>query len=112
MTIRRPPGDDRPYYWRAVAYDHFNFFGWDWIDPPVTTPVAAGKDILASTLDAPPDTGGRDVIFSVTPESYRQAYAVSPLVTDQDRPRLTTAQSRQGRVLRSRSRSRRTSRTS
>lgn len=79
MTIRRPPGDDRPYYWRAVAYDHFNFFGWDWIDPPVTTPVAAGKDILASTLDAPPDTGGRDVIFSVTPESYRQAYAVSPL---------------------------------
>jgi transglutaminase-like putative cysteine protease len=79
MTIRRTPGDDRPYYWRAVAYDKFNFFGWEWTGQPVTTPVPAGKDILGGTLDAPPDKGGRDVTFTVTPEGYRQPYAVSPL---------------------------------
>ncbi len=79
MTIRRTPGDDRPYYWRAVAYDHFNFFGWDWTGEPVTTPVPAGEDILGGTLDAPPEKGGVEVIFTVTPEGYRQPYAVSPL---------------------------------
>ncbi len=79
VTIQRPPGDERPYYWRIAAYDRFNFFGWEWTEP-TRTPRAAGEEILAGTLDAPPEEGGTDVIFTVTPAGLRSPYALSPLV--------------------------------
>jgi transglutaminase-like putative cysteine protease/uncharacterized membrane protein len=78
MTIQRPAGDDRPYYWRAIAYDRFNFFGWEQTEP-VRIPRQAGEELLAGTLDAPPVEGGTEVIFTVTPAGHRSSYVVSPL---------------------------------
>lgn len=79
LTIQRPPGDDRHYYWRIAAYDRFNFFGWEWTEP-TRIPRPAGEELLADTLDAPREQGGEDVIFTVTPAGLRSPYAVSPLV--------------------------------
>ena len=79
LTIRRPPGNTEPYYWRAVAYDQFNFVGWGWSEDE-TTPRAVNDDILAGTLDAVGTDNRRTVTFTVEPEpDYRTAYVVSPL---------------------------------
>jgi transglutaminase-like putative cysteine protease len=79
LTIRRTPGDDTDYYWRAVAYDRFDFLGWNWTETE-TTPRAANDDILAGTLDEIPPDGRQTVTFTVEPESgFRTAYVVSPL---------------------------------
>ena len=78
LTIQRNPADDRPYYWRAVAYDQFNLYGWTW-SGSLRTPRAAGDDILAGTLDEPPAEGTEEVTFTVTPSGYRSNFAVSPL---------------------------------
>ena len=78
LTIRRPPGDKRPYYWRAVAYDNFNLYGWDWT-ASLRQPRPAGEDILDGTFDQLPAEGFEDVVFTVTPDAYRSVYAVSPL---------------------------------
>ena len=80
MTIQRPPGDERPYYWRAVAYDRFNFVRLGVDRSRSGRPRAAGEEILAGTLDAPPEEGGTDVIFTVTPDGLRSPYVFSPLV--------------------------------
>ena len=79
LTIRRPPGNIEPYYWRAVTYDQFNFLGWGWSenDPIARAPT---DDILAGTLDAVAPDNRRTVSFTVEPEpDYRTAFAVSPL---------------------------------
>ena len=78
LTIQRPPGDTRPYYWRAVAYDRFNFFNWEWTQTTVT-PRAAGEQLLGGTQDDPPVEGGSEISFTVTPADLRSPYAVSPL---------------------------------
>jgi transglutaminase-like putative cysteine protease len=78
VTIQRPPGDARPYYWRAVAYDRFNFYGWEWTET-TRTPRAAGDAVLAGTPDDPPVEGGKEVTFTVTPAELRTPYALSPL---------------------------------
>lgn len=79
LTIRRPPGDERPYFWRAAAYDRYSYLGWwDWTEN-ISTPRAAGEELLDGTLDAPSEAGTTDVIFTITPEDYRGSYAFSPL---------------------------------
>jgi transglutaminase-like putative cysteine protease len=78
LTIQRTPGDERPYYWRAVAYDRFNLFGWNW-SSSVRNPRPAGEDLLAGTLDAQPPEGWTEIVFTVTPSGYRSSFAVSPL---------------------------------
>lgn len=80
VTIRRPPGDGRPYYWRAVAFDRFNHDGWEWTGEPVVSLRPAGDELLGGTLDAPPEAGGEEVIFTVTPDGYRSQFVLSPLV--------------------------------
>ena len=80
LTIRRTPGDDRPYYWRAVAYDHFNFFGWDWTETRPTTPRPAGEDDPRRDTRRP--AGGRHartvIVHGHARSAYRQPYVVQP----------------------------------
>jgi transglutaminase-like putative cysteine protease len=79
LTIRRTPGDEELYYWRAVAYDHFDFVGWDWTESEAT-PRATNEDILGGTLDAVDTEGRKLVTFTVQPEAgFRTPYVVSPL---------------------------------
>lgn len=79
VTIQRPIGDDTPYYWRAVAYDHFNLYGWDWGVDSDRIARAAGDELLTGTLDQPPTEGGADVTFTVTPDTYPGNFILSPL---------------------------------
>jgi transglutaminase-like putative cysteine protease len=78
LTIQRDPTDDTPYYWRAVAYDHFNYYGWDW-STSVRVPRPAETELLGDTFDSPSKPGTRDVSFTVTPQEMRGSYIVSPL---------------------------------
>lgn len=78
FTVQRPIGDDRPYYWRAVAYDRFNLFGWEWTESS-RVPRAAGEEVLAGTFDAPSTESGTEVTFTVTPDGYRSSFVLSPL---------------------------------
>lgn len=79
VTIQRPIGDDTNYYWRAVAYDEFNLYGWDWSDGTTQVPRVAGEELLTGTLDEPPAEGGTEVTFTVTPDSYPSSWILSPL---------------------------------
>jgi transglutaminase-like putative cysteine protease len=79
LTIRRTPGDTENYYWRAVAYDRFDFVGWDWTENEAT-PRPANDQILKGTLDAIGAVDRRIVTFQVQPETdFRTPFAVSPL---------------------------------
>ena len=78
VTIQRPVGDDTPYYWRAVAYDRFNLFGWEWTESS-RIPRAAGEELLTGTLDEPPATEGTEVTFTITPDGHRSTFILSPL---------------------------------
>ena len=78
LTIKRPAGDKRPYYWRAITYDRADKFGWGWTESTrIQRP--AGEDLLAGSLDAPPTEGAVDVTFTITPEGHRGNYIFSPL---------------------------------
>jgi hypothetical protein len=80
MTVQRTPGDDFPYYWRAVAYDEFDNFGWRWnASEQVTLPRAAGEELLAGTLDQVTKPGTKDITFNVVPDELRGTFAMSPL---------------------------------
>ena len=79
LTIRRPPNNTEPYYWRAVAYDRFDFIGWNWTETE-SAPVGAKDNILSRTADAIPPDDRTAVTFTVQPEAgYRSSYVVSPL---------------------------------
>jgi transglutaminase-like putative cysteine protease len=80
-TIRRTPGDDFPYYWRAVAYDNFNNYGWQWTggDDTKVRQIAPDGEILADTVEAVAKAGTRDVTFTIAPDQLRGSYALSPL---------------------------------
>ena len=79
VTIQRPIADDTRYYWRAVAYDEFNLYGWDWSDGTTQAPRVAGEELLTGTLDEPPAEAGTEVTFTVTPGTYRSNWILSPL---------------------------------
>lgn len=79
MTIQRKPGDETKYYWRVVAYDRFNLFGWQFTSTDSRIPRPAGDELLAQTLDAVPEDRGTEVTFTVTPAAHRGPYIVSPL---------------------------------
>ena len=81
LTVQRTPGDDYPYYWRAVAYDRFNGLGWEWSggEDSVNLTRAAGEEILSGSLDQVLPPGTKDITFQVTPNELRGNYAVSPL---------------------------------
>jgi transglutaminase-like putative cysteine protease len=78
LTIQRPIGDERHYYWRAITYDRFNSFGWEWTASN-DADRGAGEEILTGTLDEPPPKGTEDVVFTITPDSLRTQYALSPV---------------------------------
>ena len=80
-TVQRTPGDNFPYYWRAVAYDTFNNYGWQWAsDDATTAQIAPNKEILAGTAEAVAKEGSKDITFTVIPDEYRGSFALSPLV--------------------------------
>ena len=79
LEITRTPGDDRPFYWRATAYDTFTLFGWTSTAP---TPAArqAGSPILDGTLDELPEGAAREEqTFRVRPLSGLFKVAFSPI---------------------------------
>ena len=78
LSIKRPVGDKRPYYWRAIAYDRADKFGWGWTESTrVQRP--AGEELLAGSLDAPAREGSVEVTFTVTPVAHRGNFILSPL---------------------------------
>jgi transglutaminase-like putative cysteine protease len=80
MTVQRTPGDDFPYYWRAVAYDDFDNFTWRWSETEqVNLPRAANEELLKNTLDQVTKPGTKDVTFNVVPDELRGSFAMSPL---------------------------------
>lgn len=91
LTIRRPPGDERQYFWRATAYDRYSYLGWwDWTES-IATPRAAGTELLADTRESPSKEGSTEVTFTVTPVDSRTPYVfspVAPLTIDRDSQQL------------------------
>ena len=78
LTIKRPAGDKRPYYWRAIAYDRADKFGWGWSEATrVQRPP--GEELLAGSLDAPVAEGAVEVTFTITPQAHRGNFIFSPL---------------------------------
>jgi hypothetical protein len=78
LTIQRPPGNTRHLYWRVIAYDLADKYGWGWTES-TRTPRPAGEAVLAGSLDAPPAEGGVEISFTVTPVADRSSYVFSPL---------------------------------
>jgi transglutaminase-like putative cysteine protease len=93
LEIFRKPGDDRPFYWRATAYDRFTLFGWSSTDP-TDEARPAGTNILESTFDAIPGTAARtEESFRIVPQTtlFKVAFSpIDPLSINQDTT-LTTA---------------------
>jgi transglutaminase-like putative cysteine protease len=79
LEIRRIPGDDTHYYWRATAYDTFTLNGWT--SATLTqAPRDAGANILDGTLDRIPEGAARtNVTFQITPQSSFFKVAFSPI---------------------------------
>ena len=113
LTIRRPPGDERPYYWRAVAYDRFNSSaGWEWTGEHRVTPRPAGDELLAGTLDAPRRGRRRRRSSSRSrPDGYRSPFVAQPACAGQDRPGLASCSASARTASSRRSRSKVTSPT-
>ncbi len=82
LEITRPPGDNRPFYWRASAYDTFTLFGWNSTNPQ-SAARPAGTKILDGTLDAIPTSSARDQeTFRVRPLSNLFKVAFTPSEPD------------------------------
>jgi transglutaminase-like putative cysteine protease len=78
LEIVVPKGDKHVYYWRAVAYDHFDNTGWSWTRDS-TENRAAAADVLGSTLegqDLAPIL--REVTFAMSPLAFRGGTVFSP----------------------------------
>jgi transglutaminase-like putative cysteine protease len=78
LQITVPKGDKHVYYWRAVAYDHFDNTGWSWTGES-TADVATKTDVLGTTEEADdlaPDL--RKVTFGIDPLAYRGTTVFSP----------------------------------
>ncbi len=96
LDIIRKPGDNRPFYWRATAYDRFTLFGWSSTDP-TSEARPAGTSILDGTLDAIPDTAARtEETFRVVPQQatpFKVVFSpVDPLAIDQDTTLVTVGE--------------------
>ncbi|HEY0444558.1 MAG TPA: transglutaminaseTgpA domain-containing protein, partial [Candidatus Limnocylindrales bacterium] len=79
VTIHVPPGDDTPYYWRAVTYDRFEGQAWAWTAPR-SIDRNSGAAALADQADDPTALGVRQPVhFTVDPAAMRGPYALSPL---------------------------------
>ncbi|HET7031262.1 MAG TPA: transglutaminaseTgpA domain-containing protein [Candidatus Limnocylindrales bacterium] len=79
LEISRAPGDNRPFYWRATAYDQFTQFGWTSTNP-TSAARPAGTDLLAGTADETPQGSARDEeTFRVRPLSNLFRVAFSPI---------------------------------
>ncbi len=87
LEITRKPGDNRPLYWRATAYDTFNLTGWT-TTGATTQPRAAGSSILDGTADAILSTSARTPVqFTVNPVPglFKVAFSpIDPVSIDQD----------------------------
>ena len=79
LEIRRIPGDETHYYWRATAYDTFTLNGWT--SATLTqSPRDAGANILDGTLDRVPEGAARtNVTFQIAPRSSFFKVAFSPI---------------------------------
>jgi transglutaminase-like putative cysteine protease len=79
LQIQRKPGDDRPFYWRATAYDKFTLFGWASTDP-TEQDRPAGANVLEGTADAVPAGSARTLeTFRVVPQSRLFDVVFSPI---------------------------------
>ena len=79
VTIHVPPGDVQPYYWRAVAYDHFEGQAWAWTAAREIQ-RGSGAPALVDQADDPTTLGLRQEIhFTVQPAGMRGPYVLSPL---------------------------------
>ena len=91
---RTKPSDDRPFYWRATAYDSFTLFGWT-STAPTGAARPAGTSLLEGTLDEIPGTSARETesfqVKPLRPGLFKVAFSpIDPLSIDRD-VTLTTA---------------------
>ena len=78
MEITVPKGDKHVYYWRAVAYDHFDNTGWSW-----TSQSTADRPSASEVLDGTNEGEDlapilREVTFAVRPLGFRGPTVFSP----------------------------------
>lgn len=87
LDIYRQPGDDRPLYWRATAFDTFTLRGWT-SSSPAELARPAGSSILEGTFDAIPERSKRvTTTFRIEPRSrlFRVAFSpIDPIAIDRD----------------------------
>jgi transglutaminase-like putative cysteine protease len=78
VQIVVPKDDKHVYYWRAVAYDHFDNTGWSWTRQAAVDRAGA-SDVLESTFESE-DLAPilREATFGVTPLAFRGATVFSP----------------------------------
>jgi transglutaminase-like putative cysteine protease len=95
LEIIRTPGDARPFYWRATAYDRFTLFGWSSTDP-ANVGRAPGANILEATKDAIPEGAKRtQETFRITPQDtpFKVVFSpVDPLSIDQPTTLVTVGE--------------------
>lgn len=78
LSIAVPVRDAQVYYWRAVAFDHYDLTGWS-LGDPVNAPRDAGAPLLPGTLETPVDAPFvRKVEFSVRPLAFHGSNIVGP----------------------------------
>ena len=78
LQIAVPRDDHHAYYWRVVAYDHFDGSGWSWTRQSAAD-RPSGTDVLAGTTEAAELAPVlRRVTFGVTPLAYRSSTVISP----------------------------------
>ena len=78
LEITVPLHDKHVYYWRAVAYDHFDNTGWSWTRESAESRPGA-SDVLDATLegqDLAPIL--REVTFGIQPLAFRGTTVFSP----------------------------------
>lgn len=74
------PGDTERYYWRAAAYDRFEYPR-TWTQSAVDEAIVAppGAAALADTVDAPSEERTRSVTYTIRPDAYTEQLVLAPL---------------------------------
>ncbi len=78
LDITVPADDKHVYYWRAVAYDHFDNTGWSWSSQQAND-ISNAADVLDNTQEGEDQAPVlREVTFSVSPLAFKGATVLSP----------------------------------
>ena len=77
FTVQRPARDEGIYYWRAWTYDRIDLTSWG-TTPTTTIERRANDPVLKDLADAVPFEGHHQVTFTITPDTFRDPWVLSP----------------------------------